>query len=50
MSIELVNQDLITISISYLLLWVMIIILIAYPILKIRKTRERIRNLEKNME
>lgn len=49
MSIELLERDLITISISYLLFWIIIIILIVYPIIKLNKTLRRIRSLEKNI-
>lgn len=48
MSIEYLNQDLITISISYVLFWSILIILILYPKFRLRKTLKRIRNLEKN--
>ncbi|MFX1489546.1 MAG: heme exporter protein CcmD [Promethearchaeota archaeon] len=48
MSVEF--RDIITISISYTLFWLVIIILILYPLLQMRKTLKRIRNLEKNAE
>ncbi|MFW9864821.1 MAG: heme exporter protein CcmD [Candidatus Thorarchaeota archaeon] len=48
MSVEF--RDIITVSISYTLFWLVIIILILYPLLQMRKTLKRIRNLEKNAE
>ncbi len=42
--------DYITISISYALFWGVIVILILYPKLKLRKTLKRINNLKKNFE
>jgi hypothetical protein len=48
MSVEF--RDIITISISYTLFWLVIIILILYPLLQMRKTLKRIRNLEKSAE
>lgn len=50
MSEQYLYPDLITISISYILFWTVIIILILYPILRLRKTLKRIRNLEKNID
>ena len=50
MSEHYLNPDLITVSISYILFWAAIVILILYPKLKLRKTLKRIRNLEKNTE
>lgn len=40
--------DSITMAISYVLFWSVIIILILYPKLRLKKTRKRIKNLEKN--
>ncbi len=45
-----VNQDITTITISYLLFWLVIIILIVYPIFRSRKILKRIENFEKNIE
>ena len=42
--------DYITISISFALFWGVIIILILYPKLKLRKIQKRINNLTKNLE
>jgi len=39
--------DYITISISFTLFWIVIIILILYPKLRLRKTQKRIINLKK---
>ncbi len=50
MSLQYFDQDLITITISYILFWVIIIILILYPKLRIRKALKRIKNLEKNLK
>ncbi len=47
MSLDL---DLRTITISYILFWLVIIILIIYPIFQLRKTLKRIENFEKNIE
>lgn len=46
MSIEYLSQDLITISISYLLFWAILIILILYPKLKLKKVKKSIKSLE----
>lgn len=46
MSIEYFNQDLITITISYLLFWAILIILILYPKLKLKKIKKSIESLE----
>jgi len=46
----ILNADIITIGISYVLFWCVIIILILYPKLKLRNTLKRIRNLEKNLD
>lgn len=45
-----VGRDIITITISYLLFWLVIIILIIYPIFQSRKTSKRIENFEKNIK
>ncbi|MFX0034883.1 MAG: heme exporter protein CcmD [Candidatus Hermodarchaeota archaeon] len=50
MALQYFDQDLITITISYILFWVVIIILILYPKLRIRKTLKRIKKLEKNLK
>jgi hypothetical protein len=49
MSEHYLKCDLITISISFILFWIVIIILILYPKLRLRKILKRIRNLEKNV-
>ncbi|MHA2035492.1 MAG: hypothetical protein ACW98X_03605 [Promethearchaeota archaeon] len=47
---SLVYRDTITITISYILFWLVIIILIIYPMYELRKTLKRIDNFKKNME
>ncbi|MFX0010418.1 MAG: heme exporter protein CcmD [Candidatus Hermodarchaeota archaeon] len=42
------DRDLITLSVSYILFWAVILILILYPILQLRKIMKRIKRLEKN--
>ena len=42
--------DYLTISISFVLFWGVIIILILYPKLKLRKIQKRINNLKKDFE
>lgn len=49
MSKDYLKLDLVTISISFILFWIVILILILYPKLQLRKTLKRIRNLEKNV-
>lgn len=46
MSIEYLDQDLLTIIISYLLFWAILIILILYPKLKLKKVLKSIKSLE----
>ncbi len=46
MSIEYLDQDLLTIIISYLLFWAILIILILYPKLKLKKVLKSIKRLE----
>jgi len=43
-------RDITTIIISYTLFWLVIIILIIYPIYQLRNTLKRIENFEKNIE
>lgn len=43
-------QDIITITICYSLFWGVIIILILYPKLRLRKILKRIENFEKNLD
>jgi len=43
------DQDIRTITISYILFWLVIIILIIYPIFQLRRTLKRIKNFEKNI-
>jgi len=50
MSAKYYYQDLITICVSYILFWVIIIILILYPKLRLKKILKRIKNLEKNLK
>ena len=50
MSILFFDQDVKTITISYLLFWAILVILIVYPFLELRKTLKRIRKLEKNIK
>jgi len=40
--------DYITITISYILFWFVVVFLILYPKLRLRKIKKRINNLEKN--
>jgi hypothetical protein len=47
MSGQYFYSDLITISISYILFWAIIIILVLYPKLRLKKILKRIQNLEK---
>lgn len=47
MAIQYLNRDLITLSISYIVFWVIIIVLILYPIFKSKKIMKRIKSLEK---
>jgi hypothetical protein len=47
---SLVNQDISTITISYILFWLVIIILIMYPIFRLRNTLKKIENFEKENE
>ncbi|MHA1986441.1 MAG: hypothetical protein ACW98D_07375 [Promethearchaeota archaeon] len=44
------EPDIRTITISYILFWLVIIILIVYPIFRSRKILKRIENFEKNIE
>ncbi len=46
---SILDKDIITIIISYILFWSVMIILILYPKLRLRKTLKRIKNLEKNI-
>ena len=46
---SILDNDIITIIISYILFWGVVIILILYPKLQMRKTLRRIKNLEKNV-
>jgi hypothetical protein len=41
--------DLITITDSYILFWLVIIILILYPKIRLRRISKRIKNLDKNL-
>ncbi|KKM14208.1 hypothetical protein LCGC14_1708460 [marine sediment metagenome] len=47
---SILDNDIITIIISYILFWSVVIILILYPKLRLRKTLKRIKNLEKNIK
>ena len=50
MSVEYeIFRDITTIIISYLLFWSVIIILILYPKIRLKKIQKRIQNLEKNI-
>ncbi len=46
---SILDNDIITIIISYILFWSVVVILILYPKLRLRKTLKRIKNLEKNI-
>lgn len=46
---SVLDNDIITITVSYILFWSVVIILILYPKLRLRKTLKRIKNLEKNI-
>lgn len=48
MSDHYLKLDLITISISFTLFWIVILVLILYPKFQLRKTLKRIKNLERN--
>ena len=48
MSLE--YRDTITITISYILFWLIILALIIYPIFRLRKILKRIESFEKNKE
>lgn len=50
MALQYFYEDLITISISYVLFWIVILILILYPSIRLRKTLKRIKTLEKNID
>lgn len=50
MALQYFYEDLITISISYALFWIVILILILYPSIRLRKTLKRIKTLEKNID
>jgi len=50
MALQYFYEDLITISISYVLFWIVILILILYPSIRLRKTLKRIKTLEKNKD
>ncbi|MFW9895399.1 MAG: hypothetical protein ACFFD7_06315 [Candidatus Thorarchaeota archaeon] len=50
MVIQYYYPDLITIAASYILFWAVIIILILYPKLKLKKVLKRIKSLEKNLK
>ena len=50
MALEHFYCDLITITISYILFWAVIIILILYPKLRLKKILNRIKNLEQNLK
>jgi hypothetical protein len=50
MALEHFYPDLITIIISYILFWAVIIILILYPKLRLKKILKRIKNLEQNLK
>lgn len=48
MSLE--YRDILTITISYILFWLVIIALIIYPMFRLRNILKRIESLEKNKE
>ena len=50
MAQEFLYEDIITMSISYFLFWLVIIVLILYPKLQLRKISRRKRNLEKSFK
>jgi len=50
MSVEYLFQDIITVSISYALFWSILIFIILYPKLRLKKIQNRIKNLEKNIK
>ncbi len=47
---SVLDNDIITIIISYILFWSVVVILILYPKLRLRKILKRIKNLEKNID
>ncbi|MFX0021487.1 MAG: hypothetical protein ACFE9S_04125 [Candidatus Hermodarchaeota archaeon] len=50
MLLQYFYPDLITITVSYILFWLVIIILILYPKIRLRKVVKRIENLNKNLK
>lgn len=50
MVLQYFYSDIITITIAYILFWAVIIILIIYPKLRLKKISERIKKLEKNLK
>ena len=50
MVLQYFYSDIITIAIAYILFWAVIIILIIYPKLRLKKISERIKKLEKNLK
>jgi len=47
---SIIDRDILTITISYILFWLVIIILTIYPLFRLRKTLKKIENFEKNIE
>lgn len=50
MLLQYFYQDLITIIVSYIFFWAVIIILILYPKLRLKKILKRIKNLDNNLK
>lgn len=50
MFVEYLFQDIVTVSISYVLFWAILIFIILYPKLRLKKIQKRIQNLEKNIK
>ena len=49
MLLQYLFPDLTTITVSYILFWLVIIILILYPKIRLRRISKRIKNLDKNV-
>lgn len=50
MALENLYPDLVTITFSYILFWTVIIFLILYPKLRLKRILKRIKNLEQNLK
>jgi len=50
MLLQYFYPDLITITVSYILFWLVVIFLILYPKIRLRKILKRTENLDKNLK